>query len=190
MRTLITSLVLVAVLVGVASAERPVNAPGMTAPTPKPPPRKSPNVVTAIGSSLTLATVGYGLYRYDRFGGQFVPAFLPSIVMLAFAPTPARIYAGELGGRYLLWRLGGLAIMAVGSGVMEDAQGGAGGIDSPGGAIIATGAVIVVTATVTDLVTARDAAHRFNKRHAIDIAPVSVAPSGSLVPGLSLSGRF
>jgi hypothetical protein len=160
---------------------------------PPPPPHKRPGVATALGISFTLLTVPLVLLPEPGNAGWGPAAYVGPAILMSIAPAIGRMYAGEIGGMHLAVRGVGIVAMIAGG-----KMAGRSGEDTPrdpatadiGLTLAFLGATVVVGDVIVDLATTGDAARRFNKRHAVDIAPAAVTPSGALAPGLSLSGRF
>jgi hypothetical protein len=165
-----------AVTVGTAAA----GPPGTTPPAKK---SNAPAAASVISGAVVL--VG----ALTVFGGAF-PSCLDDCpmneeqmlvggVILLLGPTLVRLPAREAGALHLGIRIAGAAVIA--GNVMAYNRD-----DGP----YLIGATLVFAGAISDVVTVHGAYRRWNERRAMSIAPVSVAPSGTLVPGLSLSGRF
>jgi hypothetical protein len=175
---LLVATVVMTMCVGTAAAAGP---PGTTPPTKKE--STAPAAATiASGAVFLLGT----LVVYD---GEFPSCLddcyrneeqmLVGAAILVVAPTLVRLPAREVGGIHLGIRLAGAALIASAAKSRTDNT-------TP----YIVGGGLIVAGALSDLVTVHGAYRRWTERHAISVMPASVAPRGTLAPGLSLGGRY
>jgi hypothetical protein len=59
-----------------------------------------------------------------------------------------------------------------------------------GGVLMIGGAGLWIGSTIADVIFAKRAAERWNKRHAVSISPTAYSSGSARMPGLVISGRF
>ena len=120
-----------------------------------------------------------------------------------FGPSTGRWYAGESGGVGLGLRALGAATALIGVSQLlaseyscdfdYDCTAERERADRAGtraALLLTTGAGLWVGSTIADIVLAKRGVDRWNKRHALSVAPTALTSRDGHVPGLVLAGRF
>ena len=195
--------IFVPLAIALVTADARGQAPGQASPRgpEKPAETRSPLLAASLSAGLPLAGLGIAVAAQDG-GGWAVGGLLMFV-----GPSVGEWYAGGSAAVGLLGRTAGGLVMLVG---LEESMEPIGDCDpdaDPGcqdweerdaahdrevKAFLITGAAIWTAATVYDVVMAYREAGRFNREHAITVAPVMVPGAGgaSAAPGLGIAGRF
>jgi hypothetical protein len=209
MKNIIAAVAAIACTASVASAQSP-GATDFTRSDDVGP--KSPGIATAYsigGSLLGPALIGLAVLNHNRGEAEdrIIEPVTDSLVMaggvaMLVAPSAGRWYAGEIGTGPMLIRGAGAAIMVLGVGQAASnlacGHGDSSCSDNRSGAsAVLRGGAIFIGGTIYDIVTAGDAARRYNHKHnnstlsSLSVAPIAHRSNSSgNVTGLSLTGSF
>jgi hypothetical protein len=150
------------------------------------------------------ALIGLAIINDERSSGgsdlTYGLVWTGGAAMIA-TPSAGRWYAGEVGVAPMLIRTAGAAVILFGVGQAFsniDCEPGERCNDDNSGAIALVGSGMLIGGTIYDIVTAGDAARRYNHNHRNNstLSSLSVAPiahrsnSTGNVTGLSLTGSF
>jgi hypothetical protein len=101
-------------------------------------------------------------------------------------PALGHFYADDWHPTGLAIRAAGIGAFALGAYVDRSCE-----EDVCGGAfLIGLGTLAIVTGTIVDIATASGAAHDYNRRHQVSIAPTVLNPPSGPVMGVGVGGEF
>lgn len=173
--------------------------PGLsTTTTPSPPrpatvERKDPSVAVLLSLGVT---AGGAITLIAGMSNNSGTASLIGLGAMYLGPSTGLWYAGEVGARGLAARaVGGAAlfygfVQIISSECDDEPDSDCSSAGDAGAWLFFGGAGLWIGSTIADVILAKRAADRWNRRHDVTVAPTAFTSGGRQVPGLVLSARF